>query len=329
MELQLFALNDSNEFARRISEHLQIPLSPHEEKSFLDGEHKLRPLENVRNRDVFVISSQNSESQISVNDKLCRLLFFISALKDSHAKSVTAVIPYFAYSRSTRKTKDRDPLTMKYLARLLEASGVDHILVMDIHDVAAFQNAFRVPTDHLEARILFAPVLKREIDKDSAVIVATDPGGLNRAHAYCEALGKLTGRDLNFTFMKRDKFYDGEIENKVAIIVEDIIGSGKRILRAVETLSQAGAKKILACATHADLTGAWQECIEHPALSRVYVTDTIPLRSLSHEGPLSKLQIVDSTFLFAKAMKRIQSGDSVVDLIHHYVSSATELRMLS
>ena len=134
---------------------LGSPLSAHEERDFEDGEHKTRPLENVRGCEVFVIQSLYSEPGLSVNDKLCRLLFFIGALKDASARSVTAVLPYLGYARKDRKTKARDPVTTRYMAQLLEAVGTDRVLTLDVHNLAAFQNAFRCPTDHLEAKNLF------------------------------------------------------------------------------------------------------------------------------------------------------------------------------
>ena len=134
MDLALFALNASREL----------------------GEHKSRSLETVRGRDVYVIHSLYGEPSQSVNDKLVRLLFFIGSLKDASAARVTAAIPYLCYARKDRRTKPRDPLALRYLASALEAVGTDHVVTIDVHNVAAYENAFRISTDHLEARKAFA-----------------------------------------------------------------------------------------------------------------------------------------------------------------------------
>src|SRR5918994_7708508 len=155
-QLSLFALDGSRDFGERIAGHLGIALDDHEERAFEDGEHKARPLVGVRGRDVFVVHSLYGDPDQSPNDKLCKLLFFIGALRDASAARVTAVIPYLAYARKDRKTQTRDPVTTRYVAMLLEAVGVDRILAIDVHNLAAFQNAFRCPADHLEARPLFA-----------------------------------------------------------------------------------------------------------------------------------------------------------------------------
>ena len=153
--MKLFALNSSRDFGKSVAGELGLSLSLHEEREFEDGEHKIRSLENVRNEEVFVIHSLYSDTTESVNDKLCRLLFFIGSLKDASAKKVIVVVPYLCYARKDRKTKPRDPVTTRYVARLFEASGADSIITMDVHNVQAFQNAFRVPTENLEARKFF------------------------------------------------------------------------------------------------------------------------------------------------------------------------------
>ena len=134
---------------------LGISLSNHEEREFEDGEHKIRSLVNVRNQNVFVIQSLYGESNLSVNDKLCRLLFFIGSLRDAAAKSITVITPYLCYARKDRKTKSRDPITTKYLAQLFEAVGTDLLVTIDVHNLQAFQNSFRCKTEHLEAKNLF------------------------------------------------------------------------------------------------------------------------------------------------------------------------------
>src|SRR5512144_1688636 len=151
-ELMLFALEASRPFGEAVSRALGTPLSAHEARTFEDGEHKTRPLVNVRGRDVYVVQSLYGDAAQTVNDKLVRLLFFIGALRDASAARVTAVVPYLAYARKDRKSKSRDPVTTRYVAELFEAVGVDRIVTLDVHNLAAYQNAFRCRADHLEAQ---------------------------------------------------------------------------------------------------------------------------------------------------------------------------------
>jgi ribose-phosphate pyrophosphokinase len=128
-------MNSSREFGNRVADSVAETVVPHEEREFEDGEHKIRPLENVRNQNVFVIDSLYADARQSVNDKLCRLLFLIGAIRDASASRVTAVVPYLCYSRKDRKTKSRDPVTTRYVARMFEAIGTDHLVSMDVHNL--------------------------------------------------------------------------------------------------------------------------------------------------------------------------------------------------
>lgn len=338
MELQFFALNSTQEWGKKIEGYLEIPLSQHEERNFEDGEHKSRPLENVRDRDVFVLSSLYSDSNQSVNDKICRLLFFISTLKDASARQVTAVIPYFAYARKDRKTKTRDPVTMKYMAQLLEAAGADRVITMDVHNLAAFQNAFRIPTEHLEARVLFAPYFAKHLQNENIVIVSPDTGGVKRAEQFRQTLSELMNQEIGIAFLEKSRsegiveggdLVIGEVKGKVAIIFDDIIGSGRTIQLALNALNKQGATRIFACASHGIFTDQANSVLSDSRLEKVLITDSIvPFRihkTLLHK----KVVIVDSGLLFARAMKRIQAGDSVVELIEHYPETIQELPLLS
>jgi len=154
-ELSLFAVETTRDYGLRVAQHLDLVLGEHEERAFEDGEHKIRPLIDVRRHDVFVMHSLYGEAEQSPNDKLCRLLFFIGALKDAGADRVTAVVPYLCYARKDRRTQPRDPITTKYVARLFEASGADAVITLDVHNLAAFENAFRCASTNLEAIPLF------------------------------------------------------------------------------------------------------------------------------------------------------------------------------
>ena len=261
--MKLFALNNSSDFGELVAKQLSINLSVHEEINFEDGEHKSRPLENVRNQDVFVIHSLYSDTTQSVNDKLCRLLFFIGALKDASAKRVTAVVPYLCYARKDRKTKSRDPVTTRYIARLFETVGADSIVTMDVHNVQAFQNGFRIPAENLEAKKLFADYLTPLLKDEEAVIMSPDFGGMKRAEQFQQTLGKKLNRELPVVFMEKYRSggvvsgerMSGEVKDKTVIIIDDLISTGGTISRAAAACKKAGAKKVLALATHGLFTG--------------------------------------------------------------------------
>lgn len=322
----IFALETSRTWGEKVAAHLQIPLAQHEERDFEDGEHKIRPLENVRGRDVFVIHSLFSEPVQSVNDKFCRLLFFIGALKDASAGRVIAVIPYFAYARKDRKTKTRDPVTMKYMARLLEAVGSDHIVTMDIHNLAAFQNAFRIPTDHLEARVMFAPQLANMTGNEPIAVVSPDPGGVKRAELFRETLAALLPGDISKAFLEKKRSMGkvsgeslvGEVQDRTAIIIDDIISSGTTISRAVNALKEQGAKRVLAATTHGIFVGSASEALANPGLEKLLITNTMPPFRLPGNIVQEKVVVLDAAPLFGAAIKRIHEGGSVTALLEEY-----------
>ena len=321
--MKLFALNNSSDFGELVAKQLCINLSAHEERNFEDGEHKSRPLENVRNQDVFVIHSLYSDTTQSVNDKLCRLLFFIGALKDAFAKKVTAVVPYLCYARKDRKTKSRDPVTTRYIARLFEAAGADSIVTMDVHNVQAFQNAFRIPAENLEAKKLFADYLTPLVKDEEPVIMSPDFGGIKRAEQFQQTLGKKLNRELPVVFM--EKYRSGgvvsgesmsrEVKDKTVIIVDDLISTGGTIARAAAACKKSGAKKVLALATHGIFTGRPDETLQEDVLQQIITTNTIPPFRLEHTRIKEKLTVLNVAPFFAEAIKRMQEGGSITELL--------------
>jgi len=177
----IFAPEATRDLGAAIAGALGAELAPHEEREFEDGEHKARPLISVRGRDVYLVQSLHGGPGASPNDKLCRLLFFAGALRDAGAERVTAAIPYLAYARKDRRTQTRDPITTRYVAQLIEAVGVDRVVTVDVHNLAAFENAFRRPTVHLEARPLFVSHLLPLLRDRKVAVVSPDAGGAKRA----------------------------------------------------------------------------------------------------------------------------------------------------
>lgn len=319
----LFALQASRAFGEDVARHFGAALGAHEERQFEDGEHKSRPLINVRNRGVFVIQSLHADNGESVNDKLLRLLFFIGALRDASAKSVTAVVPYLAYARKDAKTQTRDPVTTRYVARLFEAAGADRVVTMDVHNLAAFQNAFRCHTDHLEATRLFvshlAPLLQGE---PHITVVSPDIGGIKRAERFRQVLCRTLGRESNLAFMEKARakglMRAGRLAGEVvgaAIVIDDLISTGGTLLQAAIACRERGATRVYAAATHGLFTGdAWQ-LLSGAELDRIIVTDSVPPFRLNRQLISKKLAIVSAAPLFAEAIRRIHAGGSLLELL--------------
>ncbi len=204
-DLMLFALAAGRACGEAVAARLGVELSAHEEREFEDGEHKARSLVSVRGRDAYVVQSLHSGAGESVNDRLVRLLFFIGALKDAGAARVTAVTPYLAYARKDRKTKARDPVTTRYVATLFEAVGADCVVTLDVHNLAAFQNAFRCGAENLEAAPLFVDALVPLVGDDPVAVVSPDAGGIKRAEAFRERFARALGRPVGAAFAEKHR----------------------------------------------------------------------------------------------------------------------------
>jgi ribose-phosphate pyrophosphokinase len=322
-KIAIFAPGSDRVFGEMVCSHLGLLLSAHEEREFEDGEHKTRPLVNVRGRDVFVIQSLYGDDRRSVNDKLCRLLFFLGALRDASAERVTAVIPYLCYARKDKKSKPRDPVTTLYVARLFEAMGANRVVTLDVHNLAAFQNAFRIRTDHLEAKSLFVDYFVSAPPREDVVVVSPDIGGVKRAEEFRQALSNALNRQVHSAFMEKYRSAGvvsgeavvGEVAGKSAIIVDDLISSGTTLARAAESCRARGATIIYAAASHGVFSGKASQALAHPAFEKIVITNTIPPFRLDPGLARNKLVVLDSTSLFAEAIRRIHTGGSIVELL--------------
>jgi ribose-phosphate pyrophosphokinase len=321
--IAVFALNASREFGEKVCAELKIRLSAHEEREFEDGEHKVRPLESVRGKDVFAIQSLYGDSEQSVNDKLCRFLFFLGALRDASAERLTAVIPYLCYARKDRKSKPRDPVTTRYIAALFEAVGVDRTVTMDVHNLAAYQNAWRIRAEHLEAKKLFVHYFLSLVAGQDVVVVSPDAGGVKRAEDFRQALSSALGHPVHSAFLEKYRSSGvvsgsavvGEVGGRVAIIVDDLISSGTTLTRGAEACRERGASIVYSAATHGVFSSKADEALSRPALEKIVITNTIPPFRLNSSAVRNKLIVLDVSPLFAEAITRIHSGGSIVDLL--------------
>lgn len=322
-KLMLFALKASRDFGEAVSRELGSTLAPHEEREFEDGEHKSRPLVNVRGRDVYVVQSLYGDAGASVNDKLCRLLFFLGALKDAAAARVTAVVPYLAYARKDRRTKPRDPVTTRYVATLFEAVGTDCIVTLDVHNLAAYQNAFRCRVENLEAAPLFVAHLARLLHDAKLAVVSPDAGGIKRADGFRQRLAAALNCPVGAAFAEKYRSSGvvsgealiGDVEGKVALIVDDLISAGNTVARAALACRQRGATRVLAVASHGVFADAANAVLGASEVERIVVTDTIPPLRVTDPRLKSKLTQVSAAGLFAEAVRRLHAGGSIVELL--------------
>jgi len=319
----LFAPRATRPFAERMASTLRLELAPLEEREFEGGEHKSRPLVSVRSRDVYVVQSLSGDELGSANDRLCRLLFLVACLKDCGARRVTACLPYLAYARKDRRTKERDPVNSRYVAQLFEAVGVDHVITIDAHNVAAFENSFRCSVDHLEAAPLLAERIAQGADGRPITIVSPDFGGAKRAQRVQELLAVRVRTEVGFAvFEKRrssgvvsGELLVGPVSGSHVVIVDDLISAGTTILRAVQACRAAGALSVAAFATHGVFAPGAERLLEAAGPDRLYVTDTLlPTRLQDPAAGPAKLDVLQVSALFAEAVRRIGAGESVVAL---------------
>jgi len=321
--LRLFALDDTRAFGERVARALGIELDPHEERGFEDGEHKARPLVSVRGADVYVVQSLHGEPGASANDKLVRLLFFLATLRQGGARRVTAVIPFLAYSRKDRQTKSRDPVTTRYMAELIEAMGAQAVVTLDVHNIVAFQNAFRIPAWHLDSRRLFIRHLAPSLGEGPVAVASPDPGGVKRAQLFREMLEAELGRPVGGAFMEKRRsagvvsgsLLVGEVDGVTAIVVDDMIASGGTMIRAAAALREHGARQVIALAAHGLFTEGAEAAIARPEVDRWLVTDTVPPFRLPRDLAERRVETVNAAPLFAEAIRRLHEDGSLVELL--------------
>lgn len=317
----LFALEASADIGKAIAEALGEPLAAHEERGFEDGEHKSRPLCSVMGRDVYVIQSLHGGPECSTNDKLCRLLFFIGALKDAGAARVTAVVPYLCYARKDRRTKPQDPVTTRYIAAIFEAVGTDAIVTLDVHNPAAFENAFRCRTVALTATPLFVDYALR-LKADRLCVVSPDTGGAKRAEVFRETLEAACGRPIGKGFADKHRsagvisgdLFVGDVADATVLVIDDLISTGGTLLRAARAARKAGAARVLAFVTHGLFMPGAAEVLADTAIERVVVTDTVPPFRLAQARGREKVDVLPAAPLFAEAIARLADGRALTDL---------------
>jgi len=321
--LQVFALETSKTLGGAVAAALGQPLAAHEEREFEDGEHKARPLDAVAGNDVYVVHGLHGEPGHSANDKLCRLLFFIGAVKDAGAARVTALTPYLAYARKDRRTKPNDPVTTRYIAAMFESIGTDCVVTLEVHNPAAFENAFRCRTVALTGTPLLVDYVKANLADDKLAVVSPDAGGMKRAEmlrgALEDALGRPVGKGLaekhRSSGVVSGEMFTGDVAGCTALIVDDLISTGGTLARTAHAARHAGATRVIALVTHGLFMEGAAEAIAGPALDHVVVSDAVPPFRLDHPETNKKLTVLPAAPLLAEAIRRLHQERSLTDLM--------------
>ena len=322
----LYSLGGSAALAATIASNLDIEVAPHEERDFEDGEHKIRPLTSVRDRDVYVLANLASSPGQSVNDKLCKLMFFIGALKQSAARRVTLVAPYLCYARKERQTKSRDPVATRILAQVFEAAGVDCVMTVTVHDLAAFQNAFRCRTEHLDTYALFAHALAPRLAGRRVAVVSPDPGGEKRVELFRKTLERRLATGVGKALVDKSRsrgqvtgeMFAGDVEGRTAIVLDDMIATGGTMVRAADACRAHGAKEVIGLATHGVFVDGGKTLASAKSIDEIWVTDSLPVPSLiAAAAAEGRARIVPIGGLLAEAIARCCEGGSINDLLEH------------
>lgn len=319
----LFALRGSDALGAAMAAAMRWPLAAHEEREFEDGEHKVRPLENVRGRDVYILHTLHATPEQSVNDKLCRLLFLAGAVRDAGAGRITAVAPYLCYARKDRRTQPRDPVTTRYVAALFESVGVGRVVTLDVHNLAAFQNAFRCPAEHLEARPLFVRHLATRLAGRPVTVVSPDIGGVKRAERLRDGLAQALGAEVGMGFMQKRRALGvvsgdalvADVDGHDVVIIDDLISSGGTLRRAADACAAAGATAVYAAATHGLFTGQAAATLAGSALTQLLVTDTVMSPATAALRDSGRLVVLPVAPLLAEAVRRLHTNGSLVELL--------------
>ena len=309
-KIKIFTGSANPELAHRICDYLGLPMGRASVKTFSDGEIFVEIGENVRGADVFVIQSTCPP----VNHNLMELLIMIDALRRASSRRITAVVPYYGYGRQDRKAAPRVPISAKLVADIITTAGARRVLAVDLH-AGQVQGFFNIPVDHLFAAPVLLEHLKKFTNADHVVMVSPDAGGVERTRAFAKRLGA----GLAIIDKRRERPNEsqvmhiiGDVKDKVAIILDDMIDTAGTLCHAAQALKEHGARQVHGCATHPVLSGPAIERIERSALQSLIVTDTIPLSD--HARGLDKIKVLSVADLLGEAIRRIHNDDSVSSL---------------
>jgi ribose-phosphate pyrophosphokinase len=323
----LVALSESRDLGAAVAREAGLALIPIEERPFEGGEFKLRPLESVRGRQVFVLQTLAGTDAAPAPSRLVRLLFLLLGLRDAGAGSRVAVVPYFPFARKDRRTQVRDPVTSRYVAELLEAAHSDCIISLDVHNPAAFDNAFRVPTIHLTALPLMADHFARlEAAAEARLcIVSPDIGGIKRAQIFRELLAARSGREVELAFIEKRRAKGhvsggglaGDVAGRTVIILDDLCATGATLIRAAETCRRAHATVSHIAVTHTPVAAGLEALLAAEPITSITVTDSVgtAVPTARRPSPPGKLVTLAVAPLIGQALRRMTRCEAVSPLL--------------
>ncbi|HUN25761.1 MAG TPA: ribose-phosphate diphosphokinase [Steroidobacteraceae bacterium] len=326
----LFALSESRVLGSAVAAQAGIPLGQLEERNFEGGEFKLRPLESVRSRAVFVLQVLTGTADAPLAQRLLRLLFLLRGLGDAGAEHRVALVPYLAFARKDRRTQPRDPVSSRYVAELLESAGAQRVVAIDVHNAAAFDNAFRVPTDHLTALPLIVHHFATTLAGAPIAVASPDVGGIKRAQIFRELLARRLARDIDLVFIEKRRAGDvvsggsivGAVADKAVILIDDLCATGGTLVRAAAACRAAGALSVHAAVAHAPLAAGLEKMIASPDIASAVVTDAagVPLgpRAAAPQPDAGKLTVLTVAPLLGLAVKRMLEGRPLAPLLDRW-----------
>ncbi len=306
----LFTGNANPQLAKEIADVLGTPLGEARVSRFSDGETFCEIGENVRGLDTYVVQPTSSP----VNDNVMELLIMCDALRRASAAAITAVIPYYGYARQDRKTAPRVPITSKLVADVLMAAGSSRVVSVDLH-AGQIQGFFNIPFDHLYALPVFLEDYLRHKFDSEVVFVSPDAGGVERSRAYA----KRMGANLAIIDKRRERANVSEVMNLIGdvrgrdcIIIDDMIDTAGTLCNAAQATMDAGARSVVACATHGVFSGPAVQRIEKSVLEEVVVTNSIAPSEEARQS--EKIRFLSIGRLLGEAIRRIHNSDSVSSL---------------
>lgn len=309
-DLKIFAGNSNPPLAAEISQYLEVPLGKATVDTFSDGESRIEIKENVRGADVFVVQSTSAPG----NNNLMELLLMLDAFKRASASRITAVMPYYGYARQDRKVVPRVPISAKLIADLITRAGASRMLTMDLHS-GQIQGFFDIPVDNVYATPVLLDHLRKQADPNEVTIVSPDAGGVERARAVATrldaALAIIDKRRVGPNVVAEMNII-GEVKDRIAILIDDMVDTAGTLTMAAGALKQEGAKKIIACCTHAVLSGPAIKRIVDSPLEELIVTNTIPL-SVQAQG-CGKIKSLSVAHLIGEAIRRTHEEESISSL---------------